>query len=76
MNVSDFLYDTLNYHSLNYHSLNYHYIVLQVARAKDKMGLMRVLGILANAVKGHPFEDVFLHCLITSLIQVTSRHFI
>ena len=46
-----------------------HY-TLQTAKAKDKTGLMRVLPILANSVKGHPFEDPFMHCLVTSLIQV------
>ena len=46
-----------------------HY-TLQTAKAKDKTGLMRVLPILANSVKGNPFEDPFMHCLVTSLIQV------
>merc|ERR1719500_579584 len=35
-----------------------HY-TLQTAKAKDKTGLMRVLPILANSVKGNPFEDPF-----------------
>ena len=43
---------------------------LQTAKAKDKTGLMRVLGILSNAVRGHPYEDPFMHCLVTFLIQV------
>ncbi len=46
-----------------------HY-TLQTAKARDKTGLMRVLGMLANAVKGNPFEDAFMHCLVTALIQV------
>lgn len=49
-----------------------HY-TLQASKAKDKTGLMRVLGILANAVKGKPFEDAFIHCLVTHLIQVNTE---
>ena len=49
-----------------------HY-TLQTAKAKDKTGLMRVLPILANSVKGNPFEDPFMHCLVTSLIQVCRK---
>ena len=40
---------------------------LQKARSKDKTGLMRVLGILAQNIRGHPFEDAFLHSLVTGL---------
>ena len=40
---------------------------LQTARSKDKTGLMRVLGILAQNIRGHPFEDAFLHSLVTGL---------
>ena len=40
---------------------------LQTARNKDKTGLMRVLGILAQNIRGHPFEDAFLHSLVTGL---------
>ena len=29
---------------------------LQTCKAKDKIGLMRVLGILAQNIRGHPFE--------------------
>jgi len=50
-------------------TLAMHY-TLQTAKNKDRTGVMRVLGILANSVKGHPFEDVFLHCLITELIKM------
>jgi len=52
-------------------TLAMHY-TLQVTKNKDKIAVKRVLGILASSVKNHPFEDVFLHCLITNLIQV--RH--
>lgn len=41
---------------------------LQTCKAKDKTGLMRVLGILAQNIRGHPFEDAFLHSLVTGLI--------
>ena len=50
-------------------TLAMHY-TLQTAKNKDRTGVMRVVGILANSVKGHPFEDVFLHCLITELIRM------
>ena len=40
---------------------------LQTTRNKDKTGLMRVLGILAQNIRGHPFEDAFLHSLVTGL---------
>jgi len=43
---------------------------LQTAKAKDKVGLMRVLGILGQNIRGHPFEDAFLHSLITALIGI------
>jgi hypothetical protein len=50
-----------------------HY-ALQAARAKDKTSVMRVLGLLANASKGHAYEDIFLHTLVTYLIQVGQFH--
>ena len=40
---------------------------LQTTKAKDKTGLMRVLGVLAQNIRGHPFEDAFLHSLVTGL---------
>jgi len=43
---------------------------LQTTRSKDKIGVMRVLGILAQNIRGHPFEDAFLHSLVTSLIAI------
>ena len=42
----------------------------QVTKTKDKIAVKRVLGLLAPSVKNHPFEDVFLHSLITYLIQM------
>jgi len=41
---------------------------LQTGKAKDKTGLMRVLGILSQNIRGHPFEATFLHSLVTNLI--------
>jgi len=43
---------------------------LQTAKNKDKTGIMRVLGVLAQNIKGHPFEDAFLHSLVTLLITM------
>ena len=50
-------------------NLAMHYTI-QVTKNKDKIAVKRVLGLLAASVKNHPFEDVFLHCLITHLIQM------
>ena len=50
-------------------TLAMHYTI-QVTRNKDKIAVKRILGILAPSVKNHPFEDVFLHSLISYLIQV------
>ena len=51
-------------------ALAMHYVV-NVAKAKDSIAVKRVLGEIATSVKNHPYEDVFLHCLITHLIQVS-----
>lgn len=48
-------------------TLAMHY-TLQTARAKDATGLKRVLGFLANVVHMHPYEDTFMHSLVTNLI--------
>ncbi len=40
---------------------------LQVTRAKDRTGTLRVLGTLSTAIRGHPFEDAFMHCLVANL---------
>ncbi|CAB4061650.1 COBRA1 [Lepeophtheirus salmonis] len=50
-------------------TLAMHY-ALQVARSKDKTGVKRILGLLSNSVKGHPFQDTFMHCLVTSLTMM------
>ena len=46
-----------------------HY-TLHVVKAKDKIAVKRVLGLIVSSVRHHPFEDVFLHSLITHLIQM------
>ncbi len=46
---------------------------LQVTRSRDRTGTMRVLGTLAAAVRGHPFEDAFMHCLVTNLISMATE---
>jgi len=50
-------------------TLAMHYTI-QVTKNKDKIAVKRVLGILAPSVKNHPFEGVFLHNLISYLIQM------
>ena len=56
-------------------TLAMHYTI-QVTKNKDKIAVKRVLGILAPSVKNHPFEDVFLHNLISYLIQVKKYYLI
>jgi len=46
------------------------FLIFQVTKNKDKIAVKRVLGLLGPSVKNHPFEDVFLHSLITYLIQM------
>ncbi|XP_065353208.1 negative elongation factor B [Cloeon dipterum] len=45
------------------------YYTLHCARTKDRVGLMRVLGTLANCENDRAFEDPFLHSLISLLIN-------
>lgn len=45
------------------------YYTLHVAKLKDKVGLLRVLGILAHCENDRAFEDPFLHFLVSLLIQ-------
>jgi len=40
------------------------YYTVQVARQKDKQGLMRVLGCLSTSYRGRAFDDPFLHTLV------------
>ena len=46
---------------------------LQVTRSRDRRGTMRVLGTLANAVRAHPFEDAFMHSLVTNLLAMVAE---
>jgi len=45
------------------------YYTLHVAKAKDRLALMRILGSLANCDHDRAFEDPFLHFLVALLIQ-------
>ncbi|XP_059484966.1 negative elongation factor B [Neocloeon triangulifer] len=45
------------------------YYTLHCARTKDRVGLMRVLGTLANCENDRAFEDPFLHSLVSLLIN-------
>jgi len=42
------------------------YYTLHTARQKDRVGLMRVLGTLANCKNDRAFEDPFLHSLVST----------
>jgi hypothetical protein len=43
-------------------------MVLQLARQKDKAALMVMLPTLLHCENEHPYEDCYLHALITALI--------
>ncbi|XP_044270020.1 negative elongation factor B [Tribolium madens] len=45
------------------------YYTLNVARLKDRVGLLRVLTVLANCKDDRAFEDPFLHSLVIFLIH-------
>nr|CAD7437390.1 unnamed protein product [Timema bartmani] len=45
------------------------YYTLHSARSKDRVGLMRILGTLANCHNDRAFEDPFLHSLVSLLIH-------
>ncbi|XP_063244887.1 negative elongation factor B isoform X2 [Bacillus rossius redtenbacheri] len=45
------------------------YYTLHTARSKDRVGLMRVLGTLANCHSDIAFDDPFLHSLVSLLIH-------
>ncbi|XP_066138265.1 negative elongation factor B [Euwallacea fornicatus] len=44
------------------------YYTLHVAKSKDRVGLLRILTVLANCKDNRAFEDPFLHSLVHSLI--------
>lgn len=46
------------------------YYTLHVARHKDRVGLLRILTVLANCKEERAFEDPFLHSLVAALIHV------
>lgn len=46
------------------------YYTIHVARLKDKVGLLRILTILANCKEDRAFEDPFLHSLVHLLIHM------
>ncbi|OXA60005.1 negative elongation factor B [Folsomia candida] len=46
------------------------YYTLQLARQKDKVGLMRVLGCLSTSYRSHSYDDPYLHSLISLLIGI------
>lgn len=49
------------------------YYTLHTARQKDKQGLMRVLGTLANCENDRAFEDPFLNSLVSTLVPVSDE---
>jgi hypothetical protein len=50
------------------------YYTLHTARQKDRVGLMRVLGTLANCKNDRAFEDPFLHSLVsTDVLSIFSQ---
>ncbi|XP_076344697.1 negative elongation factor B isoform X1 [Tachypleus tridentatus] len=49
------------------------YYTLHTARQKDRQGLMRVLGTLANCESDRAFEDPFLHSLVAVLIPLADE---
>ncbi|GFG40168.1 hypothetical protein Cfor_02291 [Coptotermes formosanus] len=49
------------------------YYTLHTARQKDRVGLMRVLGTLANCKNDRAFEDPFLHSLVSLLIHMNDE---
>ncbi|PSN42595.1 hypothetical protein C0J52_08709 [Blattella germanica] len=49
------------------------YYTLHTARQKDRVGLMRVLGTLANCKNDRAFEDPFLHSLVSLLIHMSEE---
>ncbi|KAF2879867.1 hypothetical protein ILUMI_26297 [Ignelater luminosus] len=49
------------------------YYTLYVAKEKDRIGLLRILSILANCRDDIAFEDTFLHLLVTYLIHMAKE---
>lgn len=49
------------------------YYTLHTAKHRDRVGLMRVLGTLANCDSDRAFEDPFLHFLVSLLIHMADE---
>lgn len=49
------------------------YYTLHVARQKDRVGLLRILGVIAACKDDRAYEDPFLHSLIASLIAMSDE---
>uniref|UniRef100_T1J7M6 Negative elongation factor B n=1 Tax=Strigamia maritima TaxID=126957 RepID=T1J7M6_STRMM len=49
------------------------YYNLQAARIKDRQGLMRVLGTIANCNSERAFEDHFLHTLVALMVTLADE---
>jgi negative elongation factor B len=47
------------------------YYTIHLARLKDRVGLMRVLGWLATSYRGRGYDDPFLHALVALLIGMS-----
>lgn len=50
------------------------YYTLHTAKHKDRVGLMRVLGALANCDSDRAFEDPFLHFLVSFFFFFTEEN--
>ncbi|CAG0883204.1 unnamed protein product [Darwinula stevensoni] len=49
------------------------YYTLQVAKQKDRVGLMNTLGALSTSAAGRAYEDTFLHSLVALLIPMAEE---
>ncbi|KAB0797061.1 hypothetical protein PPYR_11122 [Photinus pyralis] len=49
------------------------YYTLHVTKHKDRVGLLRILAVLANCRDDRAFEDPFLHSMVTLLIHMTDE---
>lgn len=49
------------------------YYTIHTAKQKDRVGLMRVLGILATCDNDRAYEDPFLHLLVSHLIHMSDE---
>lgn len=49
------------------------YYTLHVTKHKDRVGLLRILAVLANCRDDRAFEDPFLHSMVALLIHMTDE---